>query len=243
MCHKFNTFFNYQLFFCIFFIFLSTFFLADAQNAEIENKAVNISELNFKYQNNLIITYSSKKVLFDNYNFPKETTSGISKYDFSDYKQGVFKVKYAEYYKKDSFEFTSFLQINKSGMIYWFDKNNSFVLKKNTIAISLPLFKGKVWNTYLNDIKSTVTCISVDTVISTPIGNLQAFAIKSIINIKKKSTKSIDYNIAFTEFYNQKYGKIRMHLLEYGQSKDNNRIIKYKEEENTISGFLIPEKK
>jgi hypothetical protein len=152
-------------------------------------------------------------------------------------------VKYAEYYKKDSSEFISYLQINKSGMTYWYDKSNSVVLKKSTLAISLPLFKGKVWTTYLNDIKSTATCISVDTVISTPFGNLPAFAIRFMINIKKKSTKLIDYNISFTEFYNQKYGKIRIHLIEYGQMKDNKRIIKYKEEENTISTFMIPEKK
>lgn len=240
MCYKFNDFFNLPLFLLIFLLFSLSFFPAKAQNEKIADK-VNITELNFPYQNDLVITYSAKKVLFDNYNFPKETIFGTTKYDFYNYKQGILRVLYTEHFKKDSFEFISYLQINKSGMTFWYADNDSIKLKKNTLAISLPLFKGKTWSTYVDDIKSKVTCISIDTVISTPFGDLPAFAIKYLVHIKKKSTKSIDYNIVFTEFYNQKYGKIRMHILKYGRMKDNNRIIKFNEEENTISTFITPE--
>jgi hypothetical protein len=243
MCDKFNTFFYPLLFFFFYFFFLSSFSSAYAQNKIIDDKIIKISELNFPYQNDLVITYSAKKVFFDNYNFPKETSFGTTKYDFNNYKQNILKVIYTEHFKKDSFEYISYLQINKSGMTYWFAENDSIKLKKHTLAISLPLYKGKIWSTYINDIKSKATCLSVDTIISTPLGNLSVFAIKYLIHINKKSTKSIDHYIAFTEFYNQKYGKIRMHVLEYSQMKDNNRIVKYREEENTISRIIIPENK
>jgi hypothetical protein len=237
MCYKFNDFFNIRLFLLFFLFFLSSCFQVNAQN----DNPIKITELNFPYQNNLVMTYTAKKVVFDNYNFPKETTYGKMNYDFHNYKPGILKVIYATHFQKDSSEYITYLQMNKSGLTFWFADNDSIKLKKHTLAISLPLYKGKMWSTYFNDKKSQVTCISVDTVISTPYGNLPVFVIKHLVHIKKKSTNLIDYNIAFTEFYNQKYGKVKMNILEYGRMKENNRIIKFREEENTISTFTAPE--
>ncbi|MFC2114707.1 hypothetical protein ACFLRI_05105, partial [Bacteroidota bacterium] len=117
-----------------------------------------------------------------------------------------------------------YLLLDNKGMSWWFnDKEDDMVDKHKTQALSFPLFKGKTWNTYIDDIKANVECLHTDTLITTKIGELKTVHIITTYAIKKQSTKDHTVYSEIQEFYHEKFGKVASKLVIYavenGKSK------------------------
>jgi hypothetical protein len=194
----------------MFFTFIVSFANAQTKPDSMVVKAgKTINELNFPYKIGYKLTLKGTFEKFDKYNFPTETVVSDLYYSVTgiDEKNNIrFKLK--EIKGKDTTVYNNtFLNFDKNGLFWWGnDDSTGWKDKHRTQAVSLPLYKGKKWKTYLNNKKVESECVATDSMLVTPAGTFSAFG--------TKYTLKVDENKNFTtyqeveEFYNTEIGKI-----------------------------------
>lgn len=191
-----------------------------------------IYSLNFPYNDGYQLVFQGKNVVFDKYNFPKETTKKSMQYSFYPYKNNIKKLLLYFFEKKDTTKFQTFLMINDKGLSYWLDDDSLKKKEKHqTMAIPLPLYTGKKWNTWFNDLKSTAECLSTDTIIMTHFGEKSVFGIRFNFQEKGKKINRMPYCYEVTEFYDPVIGKVYSRCTQYLYDKENDKKIKLFEDE------------
>jgi hypothetical protein len=195
-----------------------------------------IYKLNFQYYDGFYMLYTNKLSFFDKYNFPNNISQGIVEYKFSYYKDSTRLVRYVQKGKYDSFDVKTFLNLNEKGMEWWMydDSLAKYRERHHTQAIHLPLYKGKVWKTWLNDTRAEVECITTDTLIKTPLGNKRCFGIRYFMTLPK--TKQLpERTVEFREYYEAGLGKVYSIVITYYELKETKRVYRLSEEEVMIS--------
>ena len=195
-----------------------------------------IESLNFNYKEGYYLKYESKLTKFDDFNFPKKINIKNSEYAFFDNKEGELKIILTEKSKKDTVNYTTYLKINDKGMFWWINdelsKQND---KHKTHAISLPLFKGKTWNTHLNDIKVNVQCITLDTVINTSIGEFNTYGVQYSMIHKNKKTHTVYQKSS--EYYQNSIGKIYYTNTVFVKNKKTDQVYRLSEDISKITSY------
>lgn len=126
------------------------------------------------------------------------------------------------------------LCLNKKGMVWGLEKTDAHEGDKHqTQAILLPLYKGKTWKAYFNDMKCVFTCVTADTSITTPCGTFDAFGVQYNAIVEQK--KDYTVRVLAKEFYNQKIGKIATQyvtLVEF--AKVRKKIVVNRDEQKVV---------
>lgn len=215
-----------------FFLISQSIFCQEDEFDSSEKVLPVINSLEFPYKDGYQMIFQGKSVVFDNYNFPRETTKKSMKYSFYPYKSNIKKLSLCYFDKNDTQKFLTYLKIDESGMSYWLDNDSAKIKEKHpTQAVLLPLFTGKKWKTWFNDFKTTAECVTTDTVIMTRFGEKNVFGIRYHFQDKRKKVKKMTYCYEVTEFYDPAIGKVYSRCLQYLDDKKNNKKIKLYEDE------------
>ena len=190
------------------FVVLVLGFGASAQNKQIDT-------LNFLYKKGFKIHYSGERILYDSYNFPKSKSLSTLEYSVTDQKQkgkeNVLRFQSSQCDDKDTSSFGSYLYINDDGMYFWlWDEEKKMKEKTKTQPISLPLRKGKVWDSYYGKHPAKMECISTDSLIKTPLGSFNTFVVK--VTFMDNPQKDYDKEITMVDFYDANLGQVEVQM-------------------------------
>ena len=188
----------------LFFMLSAVGFGASAQNKQIDT-------LNFLYKKGFKIHYSGERILYDSYNFPKSKSQSSLEYSVTDQKQkgkeNVLRLQSRKFEDKDSTSYGSYLYINDEGMFSWlWDEEKKIKDKNKTQPISLPLRQGKVWDSYYGKHPARMECISIDSLVKTPIGSFNTFVVK--VTFMDDPQKDYDKEITMIDFYDANVGRV-----------------------------------
>jgi hypothetical protein len=193
-----------------------------------------IDHLDFPYNLNYNLHLKGNLVIYDKQT-GKEESSKLSEVFYHINKQKTNKDEnMANFHCNqvsflDSTFYDSPLLINKKGMEYWLeDSAASKKAKHKTQAILLPLYQGKKWSTYADDLKEEATCFATSTPLKTPCGTFDAFGIETTIVVEKTSEYQVVLKIQ--DYYTQKVGKIGSVMDTYVQFNTGKKIPLRKEE-------------
>jgi len=190
------------------FLFSCIAFGAVAQDKQID-------KLNFLYKKGFKIHFSGERILYDSYNFPKSKSASSLEYSVTDEKQkgkeNVMRFQSSQCEEKDTSSYGSYLYINNDGMFFWlWDEAKKMKEKNKTLSISLPLRKGKVWDSYYGKLPAKVECISTDSLVKTPLGSFNTFVVK--MTFTDNSRKDYDQEITMIDFYDTNVGQVEVQL-------------------------------
>ena len=203
--------------------------------------AQTITELKFPYHKGYSLSMEGENKTYD----VKGNLTATKKIGF------IYSIPHEEMHKKENWvvfrvkDYTNtdttlinntFLTQDSKGMTWWTanPESNEFD-KHRTLAIKLPLEKGKSWKSYLQDMKTTSRCISTDTLIVTNIGTYYAFGVETRLVIEK--TNNYQVVLYFTEFYNQEIGKIKTEDKTYLEYLGVNKKILLSESSQSLSNY------
>ena len=197
-------------------------FVASAQNKQID-------KLNFLYKKGFKMHLSGERILYDSYNFPKSKSPSFLEYSVTDEKQkgkeNVLRFQSSQCDEKDTTSYGSYMYINDEGMFFWlWDEAKKLKEKTKTQTISLPLRKGKVWNSYYGKHPAKMECISTDSLVKTPLGNFNTFVVK--VTFTDDSQKGFDQEITMVDFYDANLGQVELQMSATAVSKKEDAVRK-----------------
>ena len=192
-----------------------------------------IKSLHFPYLPGYELEMKGTMVTFDSYNFPSKTTEAALIYAFSEYtdtKNTIIKISFKQIHGTDTTTVDNTrLVMDTKGMTWWgVDKENHFDDKHKTLALALPLYKGKNWKTFTNDIPVQISCITVDTSITCPSGTFTCFGTRT--NMPVKETKDYTVYVLVDEYYTDAVGRIMTVTTQFVYLKEKKRTLRIYEE-------------
>jgi hypothetical protein len=200
-----------------------------------------IKELKFPYAPGYELILEGNTVEYDQYNFPSKKTGSSIKYKFYAGEQkdtSIQRISMEIYSGGDTLKSdNTFLILNTQGMTWWMkDPTNKQLNEKHkTEAIKLPMEKGTTWPIYLGDVLSTAACITTDTLIDTPVGQLHAFGVR--YNTILKDNKDYKVYSVTTEYYTQEIGKVMVISTTYIYLKGQKRNTRISEETVKVKSY------
>lgn len=214
----------------LFVLFIWCYFTAESL------KGQDISSLNFPYKVGYSLSLKGTAITYKS-DGSKQTDSSFTYYNID--KESDFKGKHwVNFHLKlisDSVRIlNSPLSINENGMFYNSPGKNKIKKKYIVHAISLPLTSGKTWNTILEGCKATCSVISLNTFVTAPEGNIDAFCIQTIAFIEKH--KDYDLKLKMLEFYNQRIGKVAYSSYYFYETHDG-KVINLYEVNEVVSDY------
>jgi hypothetical protein len=187
---------------------MMSFISVSAQTKEID-------KLNFIYKKGYKMHLSGEQIVYDSYNFPKSKSAVYHEFSVTDEKkkgkENVMRFISSQGDHKDTTTYGSYLYINDEGMFFWlWDEEKKMKEKVKTQPISLPLRSGKVWDGYYQKNPAKMECVSMDSLIKTPLGEFKTFVVKTTFTDKSQS--DYDMEVTLVDFYDRTMGEVGLQM-------------------------------